>query len=191
MTHALKTIVLVVSLAFVLLAAAAFAPPVAAASVSYTLFGGRSGGAVGNGWSFNNTRLSSPGPTLTATVGDTVTITVNRTDNRFHSWYLDYNATGAWEQADEPGADFPNATTLQAVTFSFVADRTRTFQYRSDGGGDGVMFGNFTIAPAGGLFGGDNTVLVIAGSVVIIVAVLAFAAFFWRRMKTPPPPPKK
>ncbi len=191
MTHARMTVVLVVSLAFALLAAAS-APPVAATNVSYTLYGGRSGGAIGNGWSFNNTKLSSPGPNLTATVGDIVTITVNRTDNRFHSWYLDYNDSGTWDQPEEPGADFPNTTTFQAVTFSFTAALNGTFHYRSSHAGDGALVGWFIISPAGGLFGPEsNTILVIVGSIVIVVAVLVFATYFWRRMKTPPPPPKQ
>ncbi|HEX9339764.1 MAG TPA: hypothetical protein VF992_01125 [Thermoplasmata archaeon] len=189
MTHARMTIVLVVSLAFALLAAAAFAPPVAATTVNYTLYGGRGAAAPGTGWSFNDTLLSIPGPNLTATVGETVVITVNATDGRAHSWYLDYNNSGTWDTAVEPGADFPNATGA-AVTFSFAADRNGTFQYRSSHKGDVAMVGTFIISPASGLLG-DNTVLVIAGSVVIIVAVLAFAAFFWRRMKTPPPPKKE
>jgi len=184
------TMVLVVSLAFALLAAAS-APPAAAANVNYTLFGGRQG-APGAGWSFNNTQMSSPGPNLTATVGDTVTITVNATDGRSHSWYLDYNNSGTWDQPEEPGADFPNATTGEAVTFSFVANQNGTFDYASSQGGDGAMVGTFIISPAGGLFGPEsNTILVIVGSIVIVVGVLVFATYFWRRMKTPPPPPEK
>jgi len=197
LSNAHKAFILLVSFAFAIVAPLALSTPATAAPVTYTLFAGR-GSTAGTGWSFNNTTLSSPGPTLTATVGDTVTLILNRTDARFHSWYIDYNNNSAWNPGtpnNESGTDFPNATTFQAVTWSFVPTKNGTFYYRSSHGGDGALWGLITVAPAGAgqvIPGVDNTVLIVVGVVIIIIAVLAVATMYMRRSKKPrkePPPP--
>ncbi len=195
-----KAFILLVSFAFAIVAPLALSTPATAAPVTYTLFAGRGPGSpAGNGWSFNNTTLSSPGPTLTAMVGETVTLILNATDGRFHSWYIDYNNNSAWNPGapnNESGTNFPNATTLQAVTWSFVPTKNGTFYYRSSHGGDGALWGLITVAPAGAgqvIPGVDNTVLIVVGVVIIIIAVLAVATMYMRRSKknpkVPPPPP--
>lgn len=190
-----KAVVLLVSLACALAMPLAVSTPAAAATVTYTLFAGRGPGSpAGTGWSFNNTTLSSPGPDLSATVGDTVILTLNATDGRTHSWYIDYNNNSAFNPgapANESGIDFPDANGT-AVTWGFVPTQNGTFYYRSRSGGDGQLWGRIIIAPAGGgaIPGVDNTVLIVVGAVLIIVAVLAILSILWRRMRAPPPPPK-
>ncbi len=182
-----KALVLMVGLAIVLGVSLAFSTPAAAGTQSYTLFGSRTG------WGTNATNEKSPGPVLTAALSDTVAVTVNSTDARTHTWYLDYNNDSIWNRTMEPGTTFPNATGI-AVTITFIANHTGAFHYRSVGVRDTAMWGNFTISPAGGLFGAtDNTLLIVVGVIVVIIAVLAIAAMIWRRKgkgpTEPPPPP--
>ena len=177
---------LVVSLAFALLAASLFAPPAAAANVEIKLWG-----STADGWGRTNTSLSIPGPELSATVGDNVTMVLNSTDGRNHNWFIDYNNDSAVD-ANEPSS--PNFRDTE-VRWNFTADTNGTFVYRSRfQPDDASMRGNITIQPAGGTTpppaGSDNTVLIVAGVVVIVIAVLAVAAVFMRRTKAPPPPPQ-
>ncbi len=185
MTKSRLLVFLAVSLASAILASMAFSAPVAASTQGITLFGSRAG------WGTNATNAKSPGPVLSATDGDTIVLTVNSTDARTHTWYLDYSNDSVWNTTREPGTTFPNATGF-AVTITFVLNHTGTFHYRSVGNPDAAMWGNFTIAPVGGLLGGGgNTVLIVVGVIIVIVAVLAVSAMFWQRMKGPKTPPPK
>jgi FtsP/CotA-like multicopper oxidase with cupredoxin domain len=184
--------VVALGIAAALLGVSAFSAPAAAADVSITLYGSRTGG-----WGYSNTSLSIPGPPLTVHVGDNVTLILTATDNRNHNWFIDYNNNSAVNPGEPSSPNFGNAG-LPGGSWNFtVSNTTGTFVYRSKGGSDPVtMWGNITILPAGTtpppLLGGENTVLIVAGVIVIIVAVIAFAAVFWRRMGkpgTPPPPP--
>ncbi len=186
-----KAIVLIVGFALALGVPLTFSTPAAASTVTINLWGSRAG------WGSNETNAASPGPNLTAAVGDTVVLTVNTTDSRIHTWYLDYSNDSFWNETTapwEPGTTFWNATTHLAVTITFIVNFTAgTYKYRSLTNPDAAMVGTFTVTPATGLFGGagDNTVVIVVGVVIVIIAVLAIAAMYWRRMGKPPaaPPP--
>ncbi len=183
--------IVALGIAAALLATSAISTPAAAADISITLYGSRTGG-----WGLTNTSLMIPGPPLTVHVGDNVTLNLTANDTLTHRWFIDYNNNSA-AGGSEPTS--PNFGTALLWNFT-VSNVTGTYRYRSDriaGPGDDLanMWGNITILPAETTpppLGGENTVLIVAGVIVIIVAVIAFAAFFWRRMgkpETPPPPP--
>jgi len=181
-----KTIILMVGLAFVLSVPLAFSTTAAAADVPIHLWMSRAGG-----WGTTNTSLGIPGPDLTVTVGDNVTLYLNGTDGRNHNWFLDFNNDSA-VNANEQNVSSPTFRNTE-VKWNFTAYRNGTFVYRSRL--DTNVWGNITIKPAaagGGLFGADNTVLIVVGVVIIIIAVLAVATMYMRRSKKPrkePPPP--
>lgn len=159
-----------VSLACLLVAPAAFSTPAAAKDVAINLWGSTAGG-----WGLSNSTIGSPGPRLTVTQGDNVTIVLNGTDGRNHNFYIDYNNDSAVSAGEPSSPTFRNTV----VTWNFTASQNGTFTYRSRFASDqATMWGNITV-------------LLVAGIVVAFVAVLAVAAFVWRRKKQPgtPPPP--
>jgi len=183
-----KTIVLMVGLAFVLSVPLAFSTPAAAADVSIHLWMSRAGG-----WGTTNTSLKIPGPDLTVTQGDNVTLNLTGLDNRNHNWFIDYNNNSAVNGGEPSSPTFTGSGLPAPGTWNFTADKNGTYHYRSRF--DTNVWGNITIQPksaGGGLFGADNTVLIVVGVVIIIIAVLAVAAMYMRRSKKPrkePPPP--
>lgn len=182
-----KRFVLAVALACTLLASTMVATPAAAGTPTITLFGSRSAG-----WGLNSTSLTSPGPPLIVDQGDNVTLMLNATDGRTHTWYIDYNNDSTRNTGEPLSPSFPaGGAGGPALKWNFTADKNGTFRYRSTRGQDGAMWGNITIRPAGGsTFMGLNTsVLILIGVGVAAVVVLAVAARSWRRTKEPPPPP--
>src|SRR2546428_3144920 len=89
-----KTIVLMVGLAFVLSVPLAFSTPAAAADVSIHLRMSRV-----RGWGTTNTSLNIPGPDLTVTQADNVTLNLTALDNRNHNWFIDYTHNSALNAA--------------------------------------------------------------------------------------------
>src|SRR2546430_5208894 len=175
-----KTIVLMVSVAFVLSVPLAFSTPAAAGIVPITLYGGRAGG-----WGSTNASLLIPGPPLTVHVGDNVSMSLFSADSITHRWFIDYNNNSA------AGGNEPRSTTFasptNAVVFDFtVANVTGTYLYRSDqSGGPGTdltnMWGNITILNAtagGGLFSADHTGLIRVGVLIIMIPSPAVASVY-------------
>jgi FtsP/CotA-like multicopper oxidase with cupredoxin domain len=183
-----KRFVVAVALACALLASTILSAPAAAGIPTITLFGSRPAG-----WGLSNTSLTSPGPPLVVDQGDNVTLILNATDQRTHTWYIDYNNDSTRNTGEPLSPSFPaGGAGGPAVKWNFTADKNGTFRYRSTRGQDGMMWGNITIRPAGsgGPFLGLNTsVLILVGIAAVIIAVLALAAWSWRRTKEPPLPP--
>ncbi len=72
------------------------------------------------GWNF-----STPGPTITANISDTVVLLLEAADSVHHKFYVDYNGNG-FPDADEPQtAPFINTN----ETLTFALDRLGTFTY--------------------------------------------------------------
>ncbi len=180
--------IVVTALAFAVLASTIFSGSATAGAPTITLFGSRS-----LGWGLNNASLSSPGPPLSVDLGDNVTLVLNATDGRTHTWYLDYNNDSAPNAGEPISPSFPaGGGGGSAVSWNFTADKNGTFRYRSSRGPDGAMWGNLTVRPASGgspLLGLNPSVFIIVGVGAIIVAVVAIAAWSWRRTKAPPAPP--
>lgn len=193
MSTSRKRIVAAVSLAFILLATVAIAPPGSAAgNRNFSLYGSRN-----DGWGFTNISLRIPGPLMEVEVGDNVTLNLTSVDGLNHRWFIDYNNNSA---ADGSEPSSPNFGT--AVLWNFtVSNVTGTYFYRSDriaGPGDDIanMWGNITIrnATAGGPFALDSTALAIIGGALLVVVVVGVAVLFRRRTRgpqVPPPPPEE
>jgi hypothetical protein len=184
MSNRRKALVSIVALACLVLAPAAFSAPAAAANVGIHLWGNSTGG-----WGLSNSTIKSPGPHLTFTLGDNVTIVLNGTDGRSHNFYVDYNN----DSAVSPGEPSSPTFRTNALTWNFTANKNGTFVYRSSSGRDASMWGNITILPQGAAGGpsliAGNTVLIVAVIVVAFVGALAVAALVARRKRGTPPPP--
>jgi len=115
----------VAALTFAFVASVFVVAPARADVESFTLYGGQS-----SGWGFTSTSLTNPGPTITATLGDTVDLTLNSVDasvNVLHDWFIDYDNNLAVSTGEPHSNDFSGTTPL---AFSFTADRVGTFTYR-------------------------------------------------------------
>jgi LPXTG-motif cell wall-anchored protein len=151
------------------------APRVQAASVPITLHGDAL-----MGWGNTSTSITSPGPTLTVHVGDSVTITLISEDDMPHKFLIDYNGDGG-SDAGEPESD---QFTSQITMPTFTADRAGTFTYLCEFH-PGAMRGTIVVLPSDSPAtptGGDNTVLYL-GIGVVVVAAGAAAVVFLRRRK--------
>jgi FtsP/CotA-like multicopper oxidase with cupredoxin domain len=183
-----KRFVVAVALACALLASTVLSTRAAAGSPTITLFGSH-----GAGWGLNSTSLTSPGPPLVVDQGDNVTLILDSTDQRTHTWYIDYNNNSTRNTGEPISPSFPaGGSGGPALKWNFTADRNGTFRYRSSRGQDGAMWGNITIRPAGSgspFLGLNTSVLILVGVAAVIVAVLVIAARSWRHTKEPPLPP--
>lgn len=112
-----------------------------AATVAFTLHG--SAGLPPPppaGWSLTPNDETQPGPTLTAAVGDNVTLTLISDDGIEHQFLLDYNNNGIVD-LEEPTSNL----FLTNTTFSFIANLPGNFTYRC-ALHPTTMFGTFSIA---------------------------------------------
>jgi plastocyanin len=93
-------------------------------TATYTLYGNAT-----SGWGFTASSITEPGPTITASVGETITLELFSNDGVTHNWFLALDG-GASPTAGEPSSpDFSSKTT--AVPYSFtVPNQIGTFTYR-------------------------------------------------------------
>jgi len=171
--------ILLVTAVFALAGALAWTPPAAAANVNYTLYGDNN-----NGWGLTASTETNPGPALSATVGDNVTLVLRSTDGNTYRWYLDYN-NDSTRNGNEPRS--PNFAT-NAVTWNFTADTVGTFRYRAQSD-PSAMWGMFTVSnvtttppPGGGTpLQLDITLMIVLGVVLGFVAILVVAGAMSRK----------
>lgn len=122
--------------------AAPVEPQAAPVTATYTLYGNATGG-----WGFTPSSVSEPGPTITAAVGETVTLRLYAQDApTSHTWFL------ALDGGSGPTAGEPNATAFSSATapevFSFtVPARIGSYQYKC-GIHPTTMTGSFVIVAA-------------------------------------------
>ena len=171
-----------VVLAGLLLASFGFAIPATATASPTYLYANRS-----TGWGFTNTSLTSPGPSLEVEVGEHVTLNLTSVDGRNHNWFIDYNNNSIVD-ANESYSD--SGTFRGNLQYNFtVGDQTGTFVYRSRFNGDGNLWGDITVRPAGFFGGLLGNPLLFAGIVAGIVAIVAVAIWARRRRRPPDEPP--
>src|SRR2546422_199417 len=104
-----------------------------------------------------------------------------------HNWFIDYNDNSVVD-ANESYSD--SGTFRGTLQYNFtVGNQTGTFVYRSRFNGDGNLWGNITVRPAGFLGGLLGNPLLIAGISAVIVAVVAVAIWARRRPRQPEEPP--
>lgn len=150
------------------------AAPARAASVSTDLFG-----SVAHGWGLTSTSETNPGPTLTANVGDSVTITLHSTDGFPHQFLLDLNGNGVADAGEPVSSQFTSTTTV-----TFTASQAGSFHYICTIHGS-VMTGAFTVQGTGVPTpaypaGSSVSPLVIVGVVIAIAAVAGVSVFVLR-----------
>ena len=173
---------LLVTLAFAVLASGMSAAPVRAASQSVTLFG-----HAATGWGTSNATISDPGPPLSGfVVGDTITITIWANDSVPHNWFIDYNDDNTADTG-EPATGNIGIGGVATVTVSLTLDRVGTFTYRC-GFHPGTMTGTITISAAP-TPPSDNTLLIVGGVIAVVIIVAAAAMMMRRKPKLPSQPP--
>jgi len=96
-------------------------------------------GSASSGWGFNPSNISSPGPTITVSQGDSVSLDLTSADGFTHNFFVDYDGN-TLPSLDEPKS--PDFTST--INYEFVAEISGTFayycQYHSF-----VMFGTFRV----------------------------------------------
>lgn len=127
-------------------AAAQPAPPTpapsAAVTATYTLYGNAT-----SGWGFSPSTVTQPGPTITAAVGETVTLRLYSQDApTSHTWFLSLDGASG-PSAGEPNATaFSSATAPEVYTFT-VPNKIGSYQYKC-GIHPNTMYGSFVIVAA-------------------------------------------
>ncbi len=160
------------------------APPVHAASDSFTLYGSFAGG-----WGNSSSTETTPnGPTLVVAQGDTVSITLHSTDGVTHEFFIDYNHDSSPTAGEPTSSPFNSTTTVP----TFTASQAGTFTYycyfhESSMKGTFVVTGSSSPPPSnsgnGGL--GGNTLLIV-GIILVVVVVAGVGAIAMRRRPKQP-----
>jgi hypothetical protein len=171
-------------LAGLLLAPFGFSTPARALQSPTYLYANRS-----TGWGFTNNSLTSPGPSLEVEVGEHVTLNLTSVDGRNHDWFIDHNNNSIVD-ANESYSD--SGTFRGTLEYNFtVGNQTGTFVYRSRFNGDGNLWGDITVRPAGFLSGVLSNPLLLAGIVAAVAGVVVVAIWARRRPREPPEPPSE
>ncbi len=160
----------IVAMGFLSLAAA----PARAASVPISLYGSATAG-----WGTSSASESIPGPTLTVSQGDSVTITLKSTDGATHEFFIDYNNNGALDAGEPVSSTFTNTTTL-----TFTANQAGSFTYYCLIH-PSAMKGTFIVQGTGSNSAPSATgnTLVFVGVALVVVVVVGVAAIAMRRRK--------
>lgn len=117
-------------------------PQAATVTATYTLYGNAT-----SGWGFSSSTITEPGPTITAAVGENVTLRLFAQDApTSHTWFLSLDG-GNGATAGEPAATaFSSASTPEVWSFT-VPNRVGTFTYKC-GIHPTAMTGTFVIVAA-------------------------------------------
>lgn len=89
------------------------------------------------GWNF-----STPGPTITAVFGDTLSLSLISNDSLHHKFYIDYNGNAFPDTGEPQSADFINTN----LTFLCTVDHIGTFTYYC-AYNQNTMFGSLIVNP--------------------------------------------
>ena len=158
--------------------------PAAAADQVFHLYG-----SFSQGWGDAPTALTNPGPTLTVTEGDSVTVTIHSQDATVtHNWYLDLDGDNA-RDAGEPFADDVSGTSASS-TPPFTAPPPGTYTYFCEYH-QSTMRGTFVVQSAGTNppAGQDLTPALYAGIVVLVVVAALVAMMYMRGKRAGPKAP--
>lgn len=174
---AARNVALVLVLSVVAMGLTSFAAsPARAANVAIGLYGSATGG-----WGTSSASESTPGPTLTVNVGDSVTITLHSTDGFQHEFFVDYNGNGMVDAGEPASSAFSNTT-----TFTFVASQAGSFTYKCLFH-PSVMMGSFVVQSAGGTANpatiSGNTLLIVGVVIVVVVGAGAAVLALQRRSR--------
>ncbi len=113
----------------------------AAVTATYTLYGNATGG-----WGFTAGTVTEPGPTLTASVGENVTLRLYSGDGATHSWFLSIDGGNSPTTGEPASANFNSGTTPVVYSFT-VPNNVGSFLYKC-GIHPTTMTGSFVIVAA-------------------------------------------
>lgn len=145
------------------------------ANVTFNLFGSQ------NGWGASSGTITNPGPTLSPTQGDNVTLILHSADGIQHNWFIDTNANTIRDAGEifAPDVDEGNITR----TFSFTAPTAGQYTYRCQYHPTS-MTGVLSVQPPGGTQPAAGLDLMVILLIVLAVVVVgAVAAVVARRRK--------
>ncbi len=115
--------------------------PAPAGAATYSLYGD-----LTLGWGLTPASITSPGPLLIVSVGETVTLNLFSADSRPHSWCIDFNANGNCEATGENvSGTFTSPSTALVHTF-VVPNLPSTYSYICGVHGPTPMSGPIRIA---------------------------------------------
>ncbi len=117
------------------------APQAAAVTATYTLYGNATGG-----WGFTVGTITEPGPTITASVGENVTLRLYSGDGATHSWFLSLDGSNSPASGEPASPNFNSGSTPVVYSFT-VPSNVRTFLYKC-GIHPTTMTGSFVIVAA-------------------------------------------
>ncbi len=97
-----------------------------AGTQTFTLYGD-----AADGWGTTRTNINNPGPSLTVTVGDTVTIHLYSNDTPIqHTWFIDFDNNNVNGTGEPSSPVFSSATTAVDFTFTVPSGHIGTFTYK-------------------------------------------------------------
>lgn len=131
--------------------------------------------ATPTGWGYNNTSISTPGPTLVFLQGTNLTLHLFSKDGVDHTWFIDYNGDGG-ANSDEPQSAHFNASS--PATYRVTLNRAGTWTYRC-GIHTQQMYGTITVASTGAAPPPGFTIGLVPGIMLVtVVAVLVLAGVY-------------
>ena len=95
------------------------------------------------GWGLDSTNVTSPGPTITVTLGYPVTLALHGLDTVLHNWFIDYNRDNASSSGEPTSQNFQGAGPF---SFTFTPDREGNWTYKCSFH-FGNMFGTIRVVP--------------------------------------------
>ncbi|HKZ48940.1 MAG TPA: Ig-like domain-containing protein [Thermoplasmata archaeon] len=138
-------------------------------------------GTAAGGWGFGPGNLSTPGPTVEVTAGQSITLL--GWDNLPHFFYVDVNGNGAPDAGEPTSAEFQGNFTVLPLTGLAAGNYTYYCGIHP-----GTMHGTLRVAVGGG--GGPGPAppwVLLALLVLVLLVVLAFVLLLRRRSKPEPP----
>jgi FtsP/CotA-like multicopper oxidase with cupredoxin domain len=111
----------------------------AATTRNFTLYG-----ALGQGWGFTSSNITSPGPPIVVEQGDTVNLTLISNDGYTHQFFVSYTNASSPSSGDPQSPSFSGT-----INYQFNATNTvGTYEYRCSIH-PSVMWGYFEVVPTG------------------------------------------
>ncbi len=151
------------------------------AAPTFVLYGSATGG-----WGSSAASISTPGPTLAVTQGQTVEVALFSADSLTHQFFVSYDGKTTPSSGEPQSATFNSS--LVPVFYSFTASQAGNFSYFCVYHPN-VMKGTFSVSASSSPSPPpDYTVYAVAVVVIVIIAIIA-AIVIRRKPKTPPSQP--
>ena len=141
----------------------------AATTRNFTLHGG-----FLQGWGFNASGMSSPGPTIVVEQGDTVNLTLISSDGITHRFFVSYTNSSSSPSSGTESSDFSGTLNFQFVATGTVGSYTYYCAHHP-----GVMYGTFQVVQTGTIPEFQPLVLLS----LLLVLSTAVAALVFRRKR--------